>query len=78
MIIEEWVQQSREEKRELFGEIGLHDDCLHYGTLNGKPFCNACEFWNDHRRHSRKDQILQCEKRMCYFYKPKGKDDGND
>ena len=80
MMIEEWVQTSREEKRQAFGEIELHDDCVHYGTLNKKPFCNACTCWSDMYRHPRKEQILQCEKAVCYFYEPKKKgiDDGND
>jgi hypothetical protein len=76
MVIEEWVQTSREEKRQLFGKVGLHDDCVHYGTLNKKPFCNACTCWSDGKKYSRKQQILQCEKDMCFFYEPKRKDGG--
>lgn len=77
MTIEEWVQKDREEKRELFGEIGLHDDCVHYGKQSGKPFCNACSYWKD-GNNSRKAKKLQCEKNMCYFYEPKRRGNTND
>lgn len=79
MIIEEWVQKNREEKRELFGEVGLHDNCQNFKILNGAPFCNACSYWKDSKNaNSRKAKILQCEKGMCYFYEPKRKEDSND
>lgn len=77
MNIEEWVQKNREEKRKLFGEVGIHDNCAHYRILNGHPFCNACSYWKD-GHNSRKEQVLQCEKDMCYFYEPKRKEDSND
>ena len=79
-FIEEWVQQNREEKRELFGEIGLHDDCINYRPVNGHSFCNACICFDDKQKQTRKMNILQCERRMCYFYEPKkkGTEDGND
>jgi hypothetical protein len=78
MVIEEFVEQSREEKRRLFGELGIHYDCVNYGTFNGKPFCNACVYYEDKRRIKREQTILQCEMKMCYFYEPKRKDDLND
>lgn len=79
MTVEEWVQTSREEKRQLFGEVGLHKDCTHYGTAFGTPVCNACSYWKD-AHNSRAAQIMQCEKDVCYFYEPKRKEnnDGND
>lgn len=77
MNVEEWVQTNREEKRQLFGEVGLHDDCVHYGTAMGKPFCNVCVYWEDNKKKkSRKAQIMWCEKEMCYFYEPKRKEGG--
>lgn len=78
-FIEEWAKQNRAEKRELFGELGLHDDCQYYRKLNGKPFCNVCDYLKD-GHNSRKGKVMPCEKKMCYFYEPKkkGTEDGND
>lgn len=74
MTIEEWVQRDREEKRKLFGEVGLHDNCQNFKMLHGMPFCNACNYWSDNNKYGRNQQILECEKNMCYFYEPKRKD----
>ena len=78
MNIEEWVQQNRKEKRELFGEVGLHDDCKNYDIVNGVQFCKVCNYWDDGYKHNRNQQILECEKNMCYFYDPKRKENVND
>lgn len=78
MNIEEWVQQNRAEKRELFGEVGLHDDCQNYDIVNGVQFCKVCNYWDDRCKYSRKQNILECEKNMCYFYEPKRKENVND
>ncbi len=76
--INEWVQRDREKKRRLFGEIGLHYDCVNYGTLSGKPFCNACTFYTNGHQITMKSTILQCEKNICYHYAPKRKEGNND
>lgn len=79
-FIEEWVQQNRAEKREQFGEIGLHDDCVNFRMAMGKPTCLACIDYKKGHGRTTKNTILQCEMGMCYFYEPKRKEnnDGND
>ena len=71
MSIKEYVQRSREEKRQMFGEIGLHDDCLHYGTTGGVPVCDICLDRRIEHRHKPDEFFLQCQMGMCYFYEPK-------
>ena len=78
MTIEEWVQQNRAEKRQIFGEVGLHDDCQNYGKVNGAQFCKVCNYWDDGHKHNRDQKILECEKNMCYFYEPERKESAND
>lgn len=81
MDIKEWVERNREEKRDAFGLVGLHDDCQNYGTLNGKPYCKACTYYCDGHNHTKgRNPTLQCEMDMCYFYERKRKEseDGND
>ena len=70
MEIKEFVEKSRKEKRQLFGAIGLHDDCIHYGMFNGKPFCKACTHYMDGHKYTLENNILRCEKEKCYFYEP--------
>lgn len=65
MSIEEIVQKSREEQRELFGELGVKTDCVHHTIKRCKDYCNLCI--HEHRSKTR----LQCECRVCYFYQPK-------
>lgn len=72
MTTEEYVQQSREQKRDQFGEVGKKDDCVHITAQNGHLFCEACSYWKD-GNNSRKAKKLQCEKGVCYFYKPRRK-----
>ena len=78
--INEWVQQNRKEKLELFGEIGLHEDCVNFSKLSGKPLCHACTYYTDGHKIVQRNTVLQCEKKVCYFYEPKRKEnnDGND
>lgn len=74
----EYVKESREEKRQLFGALGLHDDCIHYGAFNGKPFCNACTHYADGHRYRQDNNVLRCQKEMCYFYEPRRMENTDD
>lgn len=78
--ISEHVWRIREEKQDQFGEIGVHDDCVNYWISKGKPECRICR--NYIISHSRKtnNKMLQCERGVCYFYRPKKRrtNNGND
>jgi hypothetical protein len=65
--LEEYVRQSREEKRLLFGSVGVKDDCENYETHFDKPSCKVCGEIPD--QYGRKN-ILPCKKGVCYFYEP--------
>lgn len=72
MTTEEYVEHIREQMRKRFGEVGKKDDCVHITTANGHPYCKACSYWKD-GNNCRKAKKLQCEKDVCYFYKPRRK-----
>lgn len=61
-MLEEYVQQSREEIRQMFGDVGLKEDCANYVPCKG---CRTCKQY-DTGRHT----YEQCEMDVCYFYKP--------
>jgi hypothetical protein len=69
MSIEEYVQNSREEQRQLFGDIELKTDCKYYkyNEIAKEHTCYMLKDWTN--GHSR--PCLQCQKEVCYFYKPK-------
>lgn len=62
MNIEEYVQKSREEIRQRFGEVGLKEDCKNYIPGKGCMTCGC----HDTGKH----KYMQCELGVCYFYKP--------
>ena len=72
-VIKEYVERSREEQRQLFGEIGLKEDCVHFHvTATKRKCCHLCT--EVYRQGGR----LLCQHEVCYFYKPNqgGKDNG--
>lgn len=70
MIVEEYVKQSREELRQMFGEVGLKEDCERLMPGRG---CMTCSPHNT-GRHA----YQQCELGVCYFYKPEKRKEGNE
>lgn len=70
-MLEEWAKASREEIRQAFGDVGIHHDCAYYDVVEGKPFCKVCSNYYDDYKYMRSMCILQCEKNVCYFYKPR-------
>lgn len=64
MTIAEWVEKSREEHRQLFGEIGLKTDCMHHHYRKGEHWCRACT-------NNYETGRLICEDKVCYFYAPR-------
>lgn len=77
-MFEKYVKQSRAKKRAEFGEIGVHEDCVHYGLANGKPYCKCCTYWTDGHNYTRRKCILRCQKGVCYHYEPKRKENSNE
>ena len=67
MNITEWVQQSRQEQRQLFGQIEIKEDCEYYCAKNGKVSCRICKDYTTGRDYF----YMQCKMGICYFYKPK-------
>lgn len=65
MTTEDYVKQSREEHRQIFGEVGVKKDCKHYKQdFLKQNCCDVCvKQWD-------KDK-LQCECGVCYFYSKK-------
>lgn len=66
-MFEEYVKQSREELRQMFGEVGVKKDCKHYEVdLQKQNDCAVCV-----KQHDSKLSWLQCECGVCYFYRKK-------
>ncbi len=62
-VIERYVRESREKQRQLFGEVGLKEDCIHYQNGIEGEYCIACTDCFKTRQAK-----LQCEYAVCYFY----------
>lgn len=68
MMIDEIVQNIREEQRKRFGDVGTKKDCTRYMEISGVPQCRTCKL--DFTKYGEYG-TLQCELDVCYFYDPK-------
>ena len=58
MSIEEYVKQSREKQREVFGKCEIKKDCVHYAEIGRRTTCKIlCDGIK-----------MPCRVGVCYFY----------